>query len=101
MYGDVLSFADTMNITIVGMGTVFSVLILLVFVLMAFRFIPAEKKPVAPKAVQQSAPPAVQPTVQAQVSPEHKAVIIAAVLESLNAEDSKYNVRIKNIKLLS
>ncbi len=98
MFGDSITLAETGLITLIGVGTVFCVLILLVFVLSLFRFIPSGEKPAS--ATPQVAQPVPQP-VQApssNVAPLHKAIIMSAILESLGEDEQKYKVRISHIR---
>ena len=103
MFGDILTVADTVLITLVGMGTVFFVLVLLTIILSLFRFIPGEKVAmIAPTNTEIVAPTVT--TSQAHstiVDPLHKAIIVAAILENLEITVKSTQVRITNIRKIS
>ncbi|MGL5955633.1 MAG: OadG family transporter subunit [Brevinema sp.] len=93
MFGDTISLAETGLITLIGLGTVFCVLILLVIVLSLFRFIPSSSPKISTPAVGSINPE--------EISSLQKAVIIAAVLESLNMDTNQHKVGIRRIQKIS
>lgn len=95
MFGNEITLVQTGIITLVGMGTVFCVLILLVGILTLFRFIPGENssQPVPVQNVTHTIKP-----ISDNVSSLHKAIIISAILESLNENEQQYKVRINHIR---
>ena len=102
MYGDILTVADTVLITLVGMGTVFFVLILLTIILGLFRFIPGENTSVISSANTAVATPTITSQIHSTiVEPLHKAIIVAAILENLKITEKSTQVRITNIRKIS
>ncbi len=96
MFGNELTFAEVMTVTVVGMGVVFFVLILLTGILSLFRFIPNMEE--AP-AVTTS--PSATPSPVSSVNPLHKAIIVAAIFDNEDINEKKNYVRIKNIRRIS
>ena len=102
MFGDILTVADTVLITLVGMGTVFFVLILLTIILGLFRFIPGENTSVISPANTAVATPTITSQIHSTiVEPLHKAIIVAAILENLKITEKSTQVRITNIRKIS
>lgn len=102
MFGDTLTVADTVLITLVGMGTVFFVLVLLTIILSLFRFIPGENVAVISPANTAIVTPIVISQIHsAIVDPLHKAIIVAAILENLEITTKSTQVRITNIRKIS
>ena len=102
MYGDILTVADTVLITLVGMGTVFFVLILLTIILGLFRFIPGENTSVISSTNTAVATPTITSQIHSTiVEPLHKAIIVAAILENLKITEKSTQVRITNIRKIS
>ena len=102
MFGDILTVADTVLITLVGMGTVFFVLILLTIILGLFRFIPGENTSVISSTNTAVATPTITSQIHSTiVEPLHKAIIVAAILENLKITEKSTQVRITNIRKIS
>ena len=102
MFGDTLTVADTALITLVGMGTVFFVLVLLTIILGLFRFIPGESTAVvSPTNTAIATPNSTSQTHSTIVDPLHKAIIIAAILENIEITTKSTQVRITNIRKIS
>lgn len=106
MFGNTLSYAETGLVTLIGMGTVFFVLVLLMVLLELFRFIPSGE--VAEVSKTTPTTPTIQNSVVAiatipdiSVSSLHKAIMIAVISEDQGINTPKNQVRISRIRQLS
>ncbi|MGL4676131.1 MAG: OadG family transporter subunit [Brevinema sp.] len=99
MFGNTITLVETGLITLIGLMTVFCVLILLIGVLLLFRFIPGASV-VSKVSIPILASPASVVGVE-DISPLHKAIVIAAILESLNTETPQHIIGIRRIQQIS
>ena len=93
------AFSTGGETAVIGMGIVFSVLIILMIVLYLFKVIFYRENKAEPSVAAKEPIPAAQPAAEEENEEELIAVITAAIAASLNT--STYNLNIKSIRRVS
>jgi len=94
MFGSQLTMWEAGQVTLIGMGTVFFVLIVLTILISLFQFIPNKPKNI------------IRPTLEKvkkgsiKLSPLHQAIIVASILESIPTSKTENYIKIKRISAI-